>query len=265
MKKQKEIHQEIEAYLQNEMSKNNRALFEKRLKNDVHLRDELNLHISLNNTLNKEQTTTFKESDLENATFKETKALLKSETFQNISKNINTTSNQYFKERNRKKMPKKRLYYITAIAATLVLLIGLSTFLNTSNTTLYKEYNTWNDLPSKIEKSDNQTINIETYYNKKAYTKIIDLLIDKEQNTHELIYLGASYFQLNKYKKAIEIFDKLIASNAIDNSKGYWYKMLIYLKQKDTQKTKELLATITQNKQNYNYQKAIEIIKKLED
>lgn len=264
MKNIEKIHQEIEAYLQNEMSKSDRVLFEKRLEKDILLKEELNLHVSLNNTLNNEQTTSI-ESDLENATFKETKALLKSKTFQGISKNINLTSNQYFEERNRKKTPKKRLYYITAIAATLVLLIGLTTFLNTPNANLYKEYNTWNDLPSKIEKSDNLAINIETYYNEKAYTKIIDLLIDKEQNTHELIYLGASYFQLNKYEKSIEIFDELIASNSIDNSKGYWYKMLIHLKQKDTKKTKGLLTTITQNKQNYNYKKAIEIIKKLED
>jgi tetratricopeptide (TPR) repeat protein len=70
--------------------------------------------------------------------------------------------------------------------------------------------------------------------------------------------------ELENYREAIQTFDKLRNSNTLDNHKAYWYTALVYLKQNNAENAKKVLQTLVQDTSNYNYEKAIELLKKLE-
>ncbi len=74
------------------------------------------------------------------------------------------------------------------------------------------------------------------------------------------MYIGASYEQLNENERALVSFDKLTQLTDFEEySKGYWYKLLLYLKLNNRQKALEMKAIILENKNNYNYKKALEL------
>ena len=82
-------------------------------------------------------------------------------------------------------------------------------------------------------------------------------------NPNVVLYLGVSNLELNNYDKALLNFEKLIQSNSIDKSKGYWYKTLTYLKMDDRNLAIKELKIIVENPSNYNYNKAKELLEKL--
>jgi tetratricopeptide (TPR) repeat protein len=74
------------------------------------------------------------------------------------------------------------------------------------------------------------------------------------------MYIGASYDKLNKNDNALIVFDKLSKSPNFDGySRGYWYKLLIYLKEDKRDKAIEIKNIILKNNYNFNYEKAKKI------
>lgn len=73
-------------------------------------------------------------------------------------------------------------------------------------------------------------------------------------------YIGMSYLELEQPKEAVVFFDKLYNSDSFDQSKGLWYKCLVYLKINDNVKLKNTLIKIIENPANYNYNKARELL-----
>ncbi|MGB3465230.1 MAG: hypothetical protein WBA74_08170, partial [Cyclobacteriaceae bacterium] len=79
-----------------------------------------------------------------------------------------------------------------------------------------------------------------------------------------LAYLGAAYDLSGENEKAISTFDILSdLENSIDRSKGYWYKLLIYMKSEDLPNSLKTLEIILQDPANYNYDKAVALYKEL--
>jgi tetratricopeptide (TPR) repeat protein len=75
--------------------------------------------------------------------------------------------------------------------------------------------------------------------------------------------LGVSYLEIGEYQKSLQIFNKLLKSDSLDSSKGYWYITLVYLKKGDKQKAKDTLLLILKNEKNFNFRKAEELFDKL--
>ena len=82
-------------------------------------------------------------------------------------------------------------------------------------------------------------------------------------NPEAHLYIGASYLQLDNQKETIEAYDTLINSNALNRSKGYWFKALAYLKFGEEEKAKAALVQIKNNPTFFKHQEAIELLDKL--
>lgn len=258
------ILEEIEAYLQNKMSKANTELFAQRIKTDLELKELVSLYDSVDVVLGEKQETKANNEGEEEEKQK-IKQLLESEKYKSISENLKTVNSQYQSEKQKGKGIKRYLYIATSAAAILIMYFVLTQY-NGNMNSYYNENANWEDFPSLIEKgyTQNEASKIETLYAEHKYKEVITFVTNhKENEVNSLLYLGGSYFHQNEYSEAHKIFDKIITTNSIDKSKGYWYKTLIYLKQKDKEQAKKMLAIITKNPNNYNYKKAVLLLKKL--
>ncbi len=269
------IYEQIEAFISEKMGEGERKLFEAKIQSDKDLENEVELHRSLKNVIqNKKWHLT--ESVKDNKEFNQIKNSRRSKKYANIESSIQEAGDQYFENEIKPKGNKKWLYYISAVAAVVCIAFFINYYnSNQSTTSLYAEYSDWKDLPSLTVQNDNENIlaHGEHLFFEAEYTKAImifseelkDSSVQKQNlNPYILSYLGASYLELNDYQNAILTFDQLVHSNTIDSSKGYWYKAMVYLKQGDKQKTEEQLRLVLQDERNFNFQKAKELLKKLD-
>ena len=263
----KETYVEIEAYITNLMSENDRQSFESRMNENEFLKKEVLLQQSLHRALNEndwDNLSSHDEEEVDNLTKK-----LETADIKGASKSINDVADSYFKSMAEKNVRKIRLpYYKMAIAASIILLIGFSFFFMNTNS-LNSEYNnlvSWQEIPSFIEKGGDTDDNTkgEILFKAKKYNEVIDFYLSvKDLHPVSLIYLGAAYIEIDDTEKALQCFDQLIATNTIESSRGYWYKLLVYLKTDNKDKVHETLSIILQSADNYNYQKALQLSARL--
>lgn len=166
---------------------------------------------------------------------------------------------------NQVKFGKKRAYLKYYIAASVAVFFSVI-FLLTSNSSLencYYENVNWDELPSFVSKEQavSDFTKGETFFKNNDFEKAI-LIFSTIQPTNELypyslMYLGASYDKLNRNDKALQVFDKLIKlQNFEEHSRGYWYQLLIYLKENNKGKAVEVRNIILKDDSNFNYEKA---------
>lgn len=168
-------------------------------------------------------------------------------------------------KQNQVKYGKKRTYLKYYIAASIAIFFSIVLVL-TSNSSLDNYYHdnvNWEELPSFVSKEQSLSsfTNGETFFRNKEYEKAIltfsAIKSDAELYPYSLMYIGASYDKLNKNNEALQIFDKLInLSEFEESSRGYWYKLLIYLKENNRDKAIEIRNIILKNSSNFNYEKA---------
>lgn len=259
------ILEEIEAYLQNKMTEAETELFTQRIKTDLELKELVSLYDSIDVVLGeKQKSATMNESDKEQK--QKIEQLLESEKYKKISKNLKTINNQYQNEKQKGKGIKRYLYIATSVAAILIMFFAITQYNGNNMNSYYNENANWEDFPSLIEKgyTQNEASKVETLYAEHKYKEVIAFVLNhKNKEVNSLLYLGGAYFYQKEYRESHKIFDKIITTNSIDKSKGYWYKTLIYLKQKDKEQAKKMLTIITKNPNNYNYEKAVLLLKKL--
>ncbi|MEM6831452.1 MAG: tetratricopeptide repeat protein, partial [Bacteroidota bacterium] len=86
----------------------------------------------------------------------------------------------------------------------------------------------------------------------------------EENNPHILLYLGASYLEMNDFQQAQAVFEQLLTGDTLDSHKAYWYLALVYLKQGSVEKAKEQLLLVRQNPANYGYEQANALLEELD-
>lgn len=260
------IQSKIDSYLNDTMSKSERLLFEEEMNTNSDLKEDVLLQKGISETLFDYNLSHIKDTAKEEelASIKKT---LQKEVYQNRIKNIEKVASLY-----EKKKQKKKLLYAGSVAAIFLIFISFLLFpKQDSLESLYAEYANWNELTSYAEQSDTQNAFAkgEFLYKDKKYSEAIQFFeaYTKNQNNKlyaaGLLYLGASYFANDNPKKAIETYDILINTDSYDSSKGHWYKLLIYLKQKEAQQVEIMLETILKNPNNFKYQQALKIKKSL--
>jgi len=268
------IYDQIESFISGKMNEDEKHLFESKIQSDQNLRKEVDLHRSLK-TLSKDTDWNLIEDVKDNIEFNKIRDIRRSKKYIDLELSIREVGDQYFENEKKTKRQRTWLYYAGAAVAVICISFFINYYNNPSTNALYKEYGNWNDLPSLIVQSDDENILAkgEQFFLDAEYEKAIVIFSNKLQNTsiqrqnHDpyiLSYLGASYLGLNDYENAILTFDKLLDSNTIDSSKGYWYKAMVYLKQGNKQKIGEQLKIILQSRRNYNFHKAEELCKKLD-
>jgi tetratricopeptide (TPR) repeat protein len=249
------------------MSASERLKFEQQMSEDAHLREDVLLQKSIVETLfNKE--VSHVTNELQETKIAEVKQTLKSASYQEHQQHLASISQVYEKGKQQ-----KRRWFIGSAAAILLLLSSLFWFPSEpSYDALYAEYADWSEMTSYIEQNDsNDFAQGELLYREQKYAEAVAFFENFTENSNQklyapgLIYLGASYVGNNQLNKALDAFEKLIQSKSFDRSKGYWYQLLVYLKQENTEKIQSTLELILKNPSNFNYKKAFEIKDALEN
>lgn len=262
------MQEQIEAYLNNTLSIDEKIAFEKLIQEDKALQEEINLYKALQESLNENDWHTI-DKNKNKVELLEIKKELKSKPIQDVSKHIKKIEEHYF---NNKKANKSKRFYTIAIAASILLCVSIGLpflFSNHSLEGYYNNYQDWEDIPSLTEKgTHDESFKIETLFAEKDYRAIIEYY-EKNQSTKNMLHpytllkVGSAYFYTGNYDSALKIFDEFIALDTMDRSRGYWYKLLVYLKQENKTKVEEMLKIILANTQNHNHIKAKKIAEEI--
>ncbi len=265
----KDLHQEIEAYLGGDMSPEAILIFEKQMEIDVALRNEVALYSGLNHHL------AGKYSDLkapENAFTQEIKRFLDSDAANNIKTTLNLAKQHYHKQPSFFTRHKHKI--LSSAAALIVLLVAVNIGLQTPNNRiddLYSKYYSTKDLPSLVKRNDaNNSLNMGLLaFQEKKYKKAVNFFNKYQTETVSLdtlffLYKGISQLELNENEAAIHAFNIVTNSSLIDRSKGLWFEALAYLKLNNKAKAVQVLKTITENSNNFKYPTAYKLLESME-
>jgi len=173
-------------------------------------------------------------------------------------------------QRERNKKPKVKtlqiwLFSVSAIAASLLIVLMLTIFKKDSSQSLYAAYF---DMPTYLSKTSRGASEIRDkffyFYDKGQYPKALEVIKsvgeDDLADEPELkFYIAVSYMKTNNIPKAREYLSGLHNENP-DWQEVQWYLALSYLKEKQTDKAKELLQTIDDERYA---DKAKELLEKL--
>ena len=260
-----EMLDKIDQYLKGTLTESEQLDFEKLLNENVVLREEVNIQKQLFKIHNFE-TKAFSKIKENNKELFEYRDQLRNQENSDLSNKIREIGSSYIKEKS--VSSKKKSHFKYYIAASIAIVFA-SWFLLNGNSNLdnyYTENVDWEKLPSFLDKGSDESsfTKGETFFKNKEYKKAISIFntINEENQLHpfSLMYIGASYDKLNENEKALESFKKLSELKSFEeHSRGYWYSLLIYLKQNNKEKAKEMKAIILENENNYNYKKTVDL------
>lgn len=261
-----EMLEKIDLYLKGVLDESEKYSFEQLLKEDEELREEVAIQKQLYKIQGFE-TTSFTEKNKNIEELSKYKDKLRSKEHVDISNKIKEIGRQHLEEKLNVKKKKSLLKYYVAASIAIILLSSILLLTVNSNLENYYESNVaWEELPSFLDKG-NETSDFtkgESFFKKEDYKAAISIfnMISTESELYpfSLMYLGASHDKLNQNEKALEAFNKLSELQSFqEHSRGYWYSLLIYLKQNNKEKALEMKAKILENENNYNYQKTLEL------
>lgn len=156
--------------------------------------------------------------------------------------------------------------WLFSIAASVLIIVGISFYLNYFNTSLYEKYfETYpNVYQPVIRGSSSQSPFV--YYENGDFSqaeKEFEILLNSEDNPNLRFYYALSLLNQNQYEKANIEFEKLKSQDFEFLPEVYWYFALSQLQLDNSTKAKELLKFM--NEKNWNFKKTErkEILEKL--
>lgn len=193
--------------------------------------------------------------------------LFASQDTENLKNSIAKASKEYHKKTNAQVRQRKMIYTWSAVAAVVLLFVALNFYQRNNNSldSIYNEAYTKTSFPQVISRSNDQEqlYNLAALFEQKKYNDIIKVLNETPlQSATVYIYKGMSYLALGKEENALAVFEKFTKTDFIDASKGYWFKLLVYLKTNNRQKAKQEANYIIKNKL-YNYKEAKKVLEAL--
>ena len=260
---------QADKYLEKLMSESENAAFEIELSNNTELQEYLAINKELGIQLDNKDWQFVDAS--KSPQVKDLEDYFKSEEAQSLKTVLSKVGDKYKDTSKPKSNNNIKRYTFFAIAASVVLLIGLF-FLN-NNQNIYNDYNSWQELPSLIERGHSESATLQdaeqafiakdyvsanSFYSK--YLKETEVI-----NVNVYLYLGITQLELNQKDKALSTFEAILTSDSIDFSKGYWYKTLVYLKAKDKNNAIKQLKLIVKDSTNYKFSEAEKILKQLKN
>jgi len=222
----------IEKYIQNKLSPQEEIEVKELLKNDSSFKDEITFHSSLKNVSQYE----------DNANFR---SLIKT------------------LEKQAKAPQQKQSYTKWLAAASIILLLGLSYFLNmdqklSTDELFAQNFEPYRNVVAPIVRSNNQQdekTQAFLAYEKGEYETAITLFTKLYKNTKEpyyLFYKANALLKLERAKEAVPLLLEHLKTKDTLTEKTSWYLALAYLKIEDKQKAKELLKKVIANKSYKN-------------
>jgi thioredoxin-like negative regulator of GroEL len=236
----------FDAYLSEELSETERVAFEKRLQEDAEFRNSYELYREtsefLKNTIeNEEATTAFKE-------------------------NLQKISNAHFEEAQPAKKGKLISFIKYAVAASVVLLIGVLLF-KPGTQPAYEDFMTYDTLSLTVRGEESDTkqkaekaFNTKNFKEAEAY---LTTLLETDAGNQELmLYKGVALLEQDKLTEATDLFETISRGTSVFKGKALWYLALTKLKGDDLEGCKSVLKALP--KEAENYAQAQELLQALE-
>jgi hypothetical protein len=237
-----EIYERFQDYLDNLLNTEENSAFENQLKTDALFAKKFNL-------------------------FKENQAFLNLEFSGEKEKfvtNLKVISNQNNQTTAQPKVIglNKKWY---AIAATLVLFMG-GYFFTQKSTPTYDDYNEFENASFTSRGNNEENLKqAENLYNEKKYNEAIlkfETIIQDNKNEEIALTYAVCLIETNNFSKAELFLRPISKSKSLFKNKAIWYLGLSNLKQKNYEKTLQILKTLPNDAEEYN--KAKEIVQQLE-
>lgn len=235
-----EIYLQFEHYLADEMTSEEKSLFEELLQNDLSIQEKFRVYKNWTNYLENK-------FDPETESFKT---------------NLKSIAAEHFSTKKETKVIAFKPWYY-AVAATIVVVIG--TWMMMQNDPSYNDFNQ-HETAVFVERSDsNEDLKLaQEAFNKKDYKKAVEAF-DKIQDFRkpELQYFYAiALIETNDYTKAELFLDQLRGGNSVYKDKATWYLALSYLKQEKKAACKSTLKEIPVDAEDFD--KAQQLLKELD-
>ena len=173
------------------------------------------------------------------------------------------------------KLATKKSYRYLAIAASVLLLIGLAWmgYLDGSSNKYEDLYAAnFQEYPNTvfaitrgdaIESVERDAFVAYEGANYQIALENFNKIPDENRAQYLDFYIGQSFLNLNQNQKAKELFKKTIDSRSDFEAEAYWYLALIALKEKDKASAMNYLKELT-SKFDYNKNRALELLQELE-
>ena len=135
------------------------------------------------------------------------------------------------------------------MAAMVLVIIGLSIYLNFFNTSLYDKYfETYPNVYQPVVRSTSQSMTDKAfmYYENKKYKEAqqsFELLLKSNPNPNIRFYYALSLLNDDKTEKASTEFENLLDTNFEFQPEVYWYYALAEIKLKNLDQAKTILET----------------------
>ena len=255
MKRTPELFDQIEAYINLELSEEQRLDFELLIKQDSALRKEVALHKRLHSTIANKEVLNFK-SQLKTIG----ESLKETDFTKRVNKAENTDSRSVFS-------------FNWKMAASVALIVGLLGSFWYNNNTHENDLYAANYVPYPVEGNlrgtrvnESETLqNALKFYKSKKYEEASVLLaqiVSKSPSKEELkVYLGNCYLSLGQTENAIKILAQISESNQYTEV-AKWYTALGYIQQNNNVSAQKTLKELVKYDGLYGDQ-AIKILQKI--
>ena len=244
----------IDKYLNGELTVEELAVFEEKLKTDSDFTNEVKLYQEIDNSLSTRMSNYKQENDLRN-TLEDLSAKFANETLEKREERS---------DKNKSKVFSLKHYGKYLVAASLVIFASL--FFFNQGEPNYGDFAKHETLDLVVRgDSSKHLIDAQDAFNTKDYAtaeKEFRALLYLDHTKVELqLYLGICLIEQNEFKKAESILEKIKNGNSVYKNKAIWYLALSKLKQKDYKSCKTYLISIPKDAENYN--NAQKLLKKL--
>ena len=222
--------EQIEKYLNNELSLSERQVFENQLSTDSELANEFAFYVNTHTAS------------------KQLAEEKRRKQFDNLRTEISGRNNRRIKP----------LIWLTGLAASVILALGFWWFTQTSTTNseiladVYIQEH-FENLPVKMDgNADSLQMGLRLFNEKKLNDaqKIFEEILQRKSNDSEATkYAGITALKLQQYDKAIQYFQALAQQTNLYSNPGKFYEALALMKQNkaDRKKAKEILNEVIVN------------------
>jgi len=189
---------------------------------------------------------------------------------------IDLTKEESLPLKNTQIDPKIIRWSSLVVAASILFLVfgylRYQTNSSTSSQELYSQNYAAYQLPFNTRSADFKQALWTTagsFYQQREYAKAIPLLESvlekiKPLNAKAQLALGICQMEIAQFEKAIPIFEEIINNNGHYTEHAIWYTAMAYLGLNDLVASKKLLNKIVENRDNYFYQQAQELLAEID-
>ncbi len=187
-------YSDIDAYLNGELNAEDQQQFEQELRSNTQLQEQVNAYRLLNSTVGKHQQA--------------------EQTLPELKQILDPLTHQYFKQQKAKLFTMKRMIYMLAAAASVVLIL-LLTLPGTS-----PDNYSFNDMPGAIVRgAEDEKAKAAQLFNNKQYaeaaTAFTKLRTTAPADATVDFYLGLSLLKTEKYAEALPLFETLANGSSV--------------------------------------------------